>query len=158
MTWTDLAAKAIKESSETSSVYIGADSVRFKKGSYPNGEPKWFARYATVIIVHRDSSKGCNVFYDICTLPDYGQIRTRMLQEVQLSLDAYDKIADAVDGRYLEIHVDVNSDPIHASNVAAKEAAGWVMGMGLNCKIKNEAWAASTAADYCANGRLKGML
>ena len=154
MSWIEKARAAITASSEHSPVYIGADSVRFKKGIDKNGRDLWFARYATVIVVHRDGSRGCSVFHTVQTLPDYGQIRTRLLTEVQMSLDAFTAIEDVIGNRPLEIHLDVNPDPIHASNVVAKEAAGWVMGMGLTHKIKNDAWAASTAADYCARGRM----
>ena len=73
-----------------------------------------------------------------------------MLQEVQYSIEAAEQIIDILGKRKLEIHIDVNPDPKHAS----KEAAGWVMGRGFKHKIKNEAWAASSAADYCARGRL----
>lgn len=148
------ARHAVKNSSKHSSIYIGADSVRFKKGHYQDGNSKWFARYATVIVVHMDSCHGCKVFYDIQTLPDYGQLRTRLLTEVQMSIDAFLAIEDVLDNRHLEIHLDVNPDPLHASNIVAKEASGWVLGMGLIPKIKDESWAASTAADYCARGRL----
>ena len=154
MTWTDAAREAIKNSSETSTIYIGADSVRYKKGQNKDGSDKWFARYATVIIVHKDSCHGCQVFHNIEVIPDYGQIRTRMLQEVQYSIEAADAIIDILGKRKLEIHIDVNPDPKFASNVACSEAAGWVMGMGYTHKIKDQAWAASTAADYCARGRL----
>lgn len=156
MSWTDEAREAIRKSSKESTVYIGADSVRFKKGTYPDGRDKWFARYATVIVVHKDSRHGCNVFSNIVTLPDYGQLRQRLLTEVQLSIDAFTEIETALDGRHLEIHLDVNPDPAHASNIVAKEAAGWVMGMGVTSMIKPEAWAASTAADYCARGKMNG--
>lgn len=154
MSWTKKAREAISKSSEHSPVYIGADSVRYKKGYDKNGKDLWFARYATVIILHKDGSKGCGVWYNVETLPDYGQLRSRLMTEVQMSLDAFSEIEDVIGKRPLEIHLDVNPDPIHASNVVAKEAAGWVMGMGLIPKIKNEAFAASTAADYCAKGRM----
>ena len=148
MSWTEAARAALKQTSQESSIYIGADSVRFKKGN------KWFARYATVIVIHMDSRHGCKVFYDVKTLPDYGQLRTRLLTEVQMSIDAFLSIEDLIGKRHLEIHLDVNPDPMHASNIVANEASGWIRGMGLLPKIKNDAWAASTAADYCARGRI----
>jgi uncharacterized protein len=154
MTWILKAREAIKNSSESSSIYIGADSVRFKKGYDSKGNDLWFARHATVIIVHKDSCKGASVAYNVETIRDYGQLRTRLLREVQYSIEAFDAIQDLIGNRHLEIHLDVNPDPMHASNLVAKEAAGWVMGLGITAKIKNEAWAASTAADYCARGRV----
>lgn len=154
MSWTERARKAILDSSEETKIYIGADSVRFKKGFNKDGTDKWFARYATVIVVHKDGRHGCAVFHDVVTLPDYGQLRTRLLTEVQLSIEAFSAIEDVMGNRGLEVHLDVNPDPVHASNIVSSEAAGWVLGMGLKPKIKPEAWAASTAADYCARGRL----
>ena len=151
--WIEKARSAVKNSSKESTIYIGADSIRFKKGYNKDGSDKWFATYAVVIVVHYDSSNGAGISHNTVTLPDYGQLRARLLTEVQMSIDAFIAIEDVLDGRKLEIHLDVNPDPVHASNIVAKEAAGWVAGMGLVHKIKNEAWAASTAADYCANGR-----
>lgn len=159
MTWLDKAREAISKSSKESSIYIGCDSVRYKKGYDKNGKDRWFARYAVVIVLHKDSCHGCQVFPNIVTLPDYAQdekqLRQRLLTEVQMSIDAFIGIEDVLDGRHLEIHLDVNPDPIHGSNIVVKEASGWVLGMGLTPKIKNDAWAASTAADYCARGGLQ---
>lgn len=154
MTWLEKARQAILDSSEQSTIYIGADSVRFKKGYNKDGSDKWFARYAVVVIVHKDSCHGCGVFHSVDILPDYGQLRTRLLTEVQKSIDVFFAIEDVIGNRKLEIHLDVNPDPMHGSNIVVKEAAGWVTGLGITHKIKNEAWAASTAADYCAKGRL----
>lgn len=150
MTWTEKAREAIKNSSKESSIYIGADSVRFKKRGR---RTQWFARYSVVIVLHKDSRHGCNIFHNTIVLPDYGNLRTRLLTEVQFSLDAFSAIEDVIDNRHLEIHLDVNPDPKHNSNIVVKEATGWVRGMGLTAKIKDESWCASTAADYCARGR-----
>ena len=160
MKWINDARECIKNSSKESSIYIGADSVRFKKGYNKVGDDRWFAKYATVIVVHHNSSNGAAVFHTSKTLPDYCSIRTRLLTEVQMSLQAFDGIESVIGDRHLEVHLDVNPDPVHASNVVAKQAAGWVASRGLIHKIKNEAWAASTAADYCANGRVfkKGVV
>lgn len=153
MTWTERARNAIINSSEHSSIYIGADSKRLKVGMDKRNKPIFNARYGTVIVLHKDSSKGCQVFYDIQVLPDYGSLRNRLLTEVQFSLEAFTSIEDVIGNRPLEIHLDVNPDPIHGSNIVAKEAVGWVLGMGLIPKIKNESWAASTAADRLAIGK-----
>ena len=154
MDWIKKARKDILESSPESSIYIGSDSVRYKKGYNTDGTDRWFARYASVIIVHQDSSRGGRVSWSSVTLPDYGQLRTRLLTEVQHSIDAFMSIEDVIGDRYLEVHLDVNPSPLHASNVVAREASGWITGMGLNARIKDESWAASTAADYCAKGRM----
>lgn len=141
------AREEIRRSSAESSIYIGCDSIRYKK----NGD--WYARYSTVIVVHKDTSKGCKIFYHSESLRDYGKgiegLRNRLLTEVNFAVQASMAIADVVGDRHLELHIDVNPDPIHKSNIVSKEALGWVRGMGLDAKIKPDSWAATHAADHC---------
>ena len=82
-------------------------------------------------------------------MPDYGNMRMRLLTEVGFALEAFYAIEEVVGSRKLELHIDVNPDPKHASNIVTKEALGWVRGLGLEAKIKPESFAASTAADHC---------
>lgn len=74
-------------------------------------------------------------------------MRARLLQEVQLALEAYYQIEDVINGRHLEVHLDLNNDSKHASNIVTSEALGWVRSMGLTAKIKPDAFAATHAAD-----------
>lgn len=134
------ARKAILESSEASSIYIGCDSRCMPK--------KKKAEFSTVIVLHKDSKHGCSVFHNKVTIPDYGQLRVRLLTEVQLALEAFEAIEDVVGNRKLEIHLDVNPDPRHASNVVTREALGWVQSLGIQARIKPDSFAASTAADH----------
>ena len=132
---------AIKNSTKTSSVYIGCDSIRYKKDI-------WMARYSTVIVLHRNSHNGCLLFHETESVPDYGNMKLRLMTEVQYAINAAMEIIDILDGRMLSIHLDLNADPKHKSNVAVKEALGYVMGMtGISADIKPNAWAASYAAD-----------
>lgn len=134
------ARKAILESSEKSSIYIGCDSLRIPK--------KNKADFSTVIILHKDSRHGCLAFHNKVTIPDYGQMRPRLLMEVHYALEAFYAIEDVVGDRRLEIHLDVNPDPRHASNVVTNEALGWVRGLGIQARIKPDSFAATTAADH----------
>jgi predicted RNase H-related nuclease YkuK (DUF458 family) len=134
---------AIEQSSLTSSVYIGADSIRFKK------KDKWFAKYSVVIILHKDSKHGGQLFHKSIDLPDYGNIKQRLLHEVYLAIETATQIIDIVGDRHVEIHLDLNGDPRHKSNVAVKEALGYVKGsLDMDAVIKPAAWAASHAADH----------
>ena len=138
------AKQAIINSSKESSVYVGADSIRFKKSG------QWYARYSTVIIVHKDSKHGCQVFHESVDMPDYGNLKQRLLNEVQMAVLAATSIIDVVGDRHLSLHLDINPNPKHKSSVAVKEALGWVRGsLGLEAKIKPFAWAATHAADHC---------
>lgn len=139
----DEARKAIKESSKSSSIYIGCDSKRFKKNEM------WYARYSTVIILHRDSKHGCNIFHKQETIPDFGNLKQRLLTETMYAINAAIEIIDVAGDRKLEVHLDINSDQKHKSNVAVKEALGYVKGtLGLDAVVKPNAFAATTCADY----------
>jgi predicted RNase H-related nuclease YkuK (DUF458 family) len=141
------AKQAVASSSKESSVYIGCDSLRFKKNGI------WYARYATVVIVHMDSLHGCKVFYNTDITRDYGSLRDRLMSEVNYAIQAAMEIVDVLDDRSLEVHLDLNNDPKHKSNIAVKEAVGWVMGMGFKPVIKPNSFAATHAADHCVRSK-----
>ena len=137
------AKQAILDSSKESSVYIGCDSIRFKKNKM------WYAKYSTVIIVHMDSKHGCPLFHESVDMPDYGNLKQRLLNEVQMAVMAATEIVDVLGDRHMEIHLDINPNPKHKSSVAVKEALGWVKGsLGLDAKIKPASFAATHAADH----------
>lgn len=144
------AREVIRNSSQDSSVYVGCDSVRFKK----NG--RWFARYATVVIVHFATRHGAAIFHHVEVQPDYGNLKQRLLYEVMLATNAALEVIDDVGDRHLEIHLDINSNSRYKSHVAMAEAIGYVMGnAGIRPKVKPDSWAASHASDHCARGKMK---
>ena len=137
------AKQAILESSRQSSVYIGCDSIRFRK----NG--MWHAKYSTVVILHMDSKHGCRLFHESVDMPDFGNLKQRLLNEVQMAVMAATEIIEVLGDRHMEIHLDINPDPKHKSSVAVREALGWVKGsLGLDAKIKPASFAATHAADH----------
>lgn len=141
------AREAILESSEASSVYIGCDSLVHSKKI--KGKVVWFADYSTVVVLHKDSRHGCTIFHNSKSLQDFNNLESRLLMEVQFALDAFENIKDVLGDRHVEVHLDVNPDPRHASNKVAAQALGWVKGMGIEARIKPEAFSASYAADHC---------
>lgn len=137
------AKQAIVSSSKESSVYIGCDSIRFRKNKM------WYAKYSTVIIVHMDSKHGCKLFHSSIDMPDYGNLKQRLLTEVQMAVTTATEIIDVLGDRHMEIHLDINPNPQHKSSVAVKEALGWVKGsLGIDAKIKPSSFAATHAADH----------
>lgn len=145
----DEARKAISESSLNSTVYIGCDSQRFKK------KDVWYARYSTVVILHIDSNKGCKLFHDTFEMPDYGNMKQRLLNEVMYATSAALEIIDVLGDRPMQIHLDLNGDPKHKSNVAVKEALGYVRGqLGIDAHIKPHSMASSICADHLVRGKL----
>jgi len=144
------ARKAIINSSEKSSIYCGADSIRFKK------DGKWYARYSTVIILHLDSKHGCKLFHNSIVMDDYGNMKQRLVNESFYAIEAAMEILDVLGNRNLEIHLDLNPNPKHKSNVAVKEALGYVKGStGIEAKIKPYSFAASHAADHLVRNKLQ---
>lgn len=136
------AREYIKAASPESSVYIGCDSIRYKR------DGKWFARYSTVVVIHINSKNGGRIFHNSVAMPDYGNLRQRLLAEVGMAIEAFDAVQDVLGDRHVEIHLDINPSPEHASNVAVKEALGWVKGLGIEPKIKPSSWCATHAADW----------
>lgn len=137
------AKELIATSSPQSSVYIGCDSIRYRKNN------QWYAKYSTVIIVHMDSKHGCRLFHESHDLPDYGNLKQRLLTEVNYAVAAATEIIDILGDRHMEVHLDINPNPKHKSSVAVKEALGWVKGsLGIDAKVKPDSFAATHAADH----------
>lgn len=137
---------------KTTKVYLGCDSVRYMK------DGRWYARYATVAIIHKNGKNGCRIFSNISFEPDYdlkkNRPKMRMMNEVSKVCALYSQLAPFIDEYDIEIHLDINTNPKHGSNCAANEAAGYVLGMtGIEPKLKPESWAASFGADGVAHGR-----
>lgn len=134
-------------------IYLGTDSVRFKKND------RWYARYATVCIVHKNGKHGCTIFSVKSDEPDYDLKKNRpsmrLMNEVIKTCELYNQLAPFIDEYDCEIHCDVNLDPKFGSNCVASQAAGYVLGVtGLDkdqIKFKPEAFCASFGADYVAH-------
>jgi predicted RNase H-related nuclease YkuK (DUF458 family) len=140
--FTNTVKAAIKEASPTSSFYIGCDSSVSRT---PFGKE---ALYVVVFIVHMNSCNGAKILHRKIKMPEYGNLRQRLNNEVELAKSLALEIIDDLDGRKLEIHLDINPNPKHKSNIIAKEALSYVRSMGLDAKIKPHSFAASHAADH----------
>ncbi len=104
--------------------------------------------YATVIVFLREKKGG---FMFICNDKSHKRmtIKERMIREVAKSVEVAYSLCDLLD-RYdiaLEVHADINTDPNFQSNVALKEAMGYILGMGFEFKAKPDAFASSYCAD-----------
>ena len=145
----DKAKAAIAASSKESSIYVGGDSIRFKKHG------RWFARYATVVIIHIDSCRGGKIFHFADVQPDYGNMVVRLQTEVMYTVNLVMELLEVIGDRHMEIHLDLNKSPKHKSFAAVQQALGYVRGMvpGVDVRIKPDAFAASHAADHCVRGK-----
>ncbi|MBP6183578.1 MAG: hypothetical protein KA479_01465 [Saprospiraceae bacterium] len=104
--------------------------------------------FASVIVFQREK-KGGFMFIQNSTLKRAMSLRERMIIEVSRSVEiAYD-LYELLD-RYhvdLEVHADINTDPQFESNIALKEAMGYIKSMGFAFKMKPDAYASSCCAD-----------
>lgn len=137
----DVVRQAILDSSQESSVYVGCDSVVLDDE----------IAYVTVVIIHYDSNHGGKIYRDIQFVYNHGNLRQRLLYEAFLVSDIAYKVADVIGDRLFEIHLDINPNDKHKSNLVMKEAVGYVLGMvGFKPKLKPHAFAASGASDHFA--------
>jgi len=142
-----LVRQEMTEAPPNTKVYFGTDSRRYKRKK--SGE--WWVSYATVIVLHLEGSKGCRVFGLVEQERDYsGSMKMRLLKEVHKVVEMVLRFEEDLilnDLEY-EVHLDINSDEKCKSNVAMKEALGYVLGtVGVRPLFKPEAFASSCAAD-----------
>lgn len=143
----DFVKEFIKNCSATTSFYLGSDSERYR-----NRNGIWVADFTTVVVCHIDSCHGAKVFGQIETAPDYDQRKDkpsmRLLGEVHRVAMLFDTLKDVLEDRHVEVHLDLNSKKIHASNAVVAEALGYIKGTcGIDAMLKPDAFAASFCAD-----------
>ena len=136
----------IQSCSKESKIYIGGDSERFKL------KDKWFADYATVVVVHINGKNGAKIFGEITREQDYdykpNRPSLRLMNEVIKVAELYYKLAETIGDRPVELHLDINPDERHGSSCVVTQAIGYIMGTcNMRPKIKPYAFAASIAAD-----------
>jgi uncharacterized protein len=129
-----------------SKIYIGGDSERF----VINGV--WYADYTLAIVVHYNGNRGCKLFGEVQRERDFDQQkdkpRMRLMNEVYKIADLYLKLAEVLEDRYVEVHLDINPDEHHGSSCVINEATGYIRGMcNVVPLVKPNAFAASYAAD-----------
>jgi predicted RNase H-related nuclease YkuK (DUF458 family) len=143
----------IANSSNSTAIYIGADSERYR-----GRDNQWYADYTVAVVIHIDGSRGCKVFGDVVTERDYDKRHDRpayrLMNEVYKASAMYLELFEAIGDRHVEVHLDINPDELHGSSCVIQQATGYIRGMcGFTPKVKPEAFAASYAAD-----RLKEIL
>lgn len=136
----------IRASSQETKIYVGGDSERHRVGG------KWYADYATVVVVHKDGNKGCRVFGEVVREQDFDGKKNkptlRLMNEVYKIAELYRKIHEAVGDRVCEIHLDINRDKKAASNEVMDQAVGYIMG---TCNVIPMVKPDSPAASFCAD-------
>lgn len=136
----------LQNTSNSSKIYLGCDSERFKLNE------RWYADYATVVVVHINGKNGAKVFGEVTRELDFdsklARPSIRLMNEVTKAASLYYQLKDAIGPRYCEVHLDINPDERYGSSCVVTQAIGYIMGTcGLKPRLKPESFAASIAAD-----------
>lgn len=138
--------ETFKSAPKKSKLYLGSDSVRFER------DGQAFAKISVVAVIHLGGAHGCKVvgYNEVERVYDkkLGRPQYRMMLEVYEVTKLYLALKKELPDIDIEVHLDISEDPQHGSSCAAKQAAGYVLGV---CQIKPvmkpNAWCASTCAD-----------
>ncbi|MFZ1751936.1 MAG: ribonuclease H-like YkuK family protein [Saprospiraceae bacterium] len=119
-------------------ICIGSDS-QVKSG---------VTEFASVIVFVREKKGGYMYFSSEITMQKM-TLKERMIKEVAMSVQLAYSLCHLLDKYHveLEVHADINTDPSFKSNIALKDAMGYILGMGFVFKAKPEAFASSCCAD-----------
>ena len=136
----------IESQTPETKIYLGCDSERVKVGA------EWYADYVLAIVVHVNGNNGCKIFGEVQRERDYdkkqNKPRYRLMNEVYKVSEMYLKLADVLEGREVEVHLDINPNEMHGSSCVINEAVGYIRGVcNVVPFVKPNAFAASYAAD-----------
>ena len=134
-------------------IYIGVDSERIKR------DKVWYADYTAAIVVHIDGKHGCKLFGEVTRERDYDRVdrpNTRLMMEVFKVSELYLKLAEVLEDRTVEVHLDINPDESYTSSNVVAQAIGYIRGTcNVEPLVKPRAFAATYAADRMKDLRVE---
>ena len=127
-------------------IYLGCDSERMRV------DGQWYADYVLAIVVHINGNNGCKLFGEVQRERDYdhkvNRPAMRLMTEVYKVSELYLKLADVLEGRQVEVHLDINPNDHYGSSCVISQAVGYIKGVcNVIPFVKPDAFAASYAAD-----------
>ena len=130
----------IEYTSNGCTLYVGADSMLIANTCI----------FAVVIALHDRDRKIAKYFYRKIkrTENKYKDIKLKILEEVNLAVNAAHFILEHCPEAKLEIHVDISTKKEHKSSSLYSTIKGWIAGLGVPLKVKPESWASSSIADW----------
>lgn len=148
----DHVAAYIRSQTPETKIYLGCDSERLRVDGV------WYADYVVAIVIHINGNNGCKLFGEVQRERDWDQRANRpsqrLMTEVYKVSELYLKLAEVLEGRDVEVHLDINPDEDHGSSCVIAQAIGYIKG---TCNVipfvKPDAFAASYAADRFKNLR-----
>lgn len=135
----DFLAKAKTLILQDSRVYVGTDSML--RGDC--------CIFATVIAFHNNEKNIATYYYKKFRVAniEYRNIKNKITEEVNLSVQAAQKISEISPLTNVEVHVDIGANKENKTRSMMSIVTGWVSGMGYDLKIKPDCWAAFSIAD-----------
>lgn len=147
----DEVTQFIQAQTPETKIYLGCDSERLRVDGV------WYADYVLAIVVHINGNNGCKLFGEVHRERVWdakpSKPSMRLMTEVYKVSELYLKLAEVLEGRHVEVHLDINPNEMHGSSCVISQAIGYIKG---TCNVipfvKPQAFAASYAAD-----RFKGL-
>ena len=138
--------KYIESQSADTKIYLGADSERLEVGGV------WYADYTLAVVVHIDGKHGCKIFGEVIRERDFDHKKNkpamRLMNEVIKVSELFQLLADVLEDRYVEVHLDINPSELYGSSCVVQQAIGYIKGTcNVTPMVKPQAFAASYAAD-----------
>ncbi|MFN7065699.1 MAG: ribonuclease H-like YkuK family protein, partial [Aquificaceae bacterium] len=87
----------IKGTSKNTAIYVGCDSRQIKSHTV----------FVSVVVVHIDSCRGARIFWKVEKVPRLRSLRQRLLEEVSRAVYLALEIAEVVEQRPFEVHLDI---------------------------------------------------
>lgn len=142
----------LEQQPESTRIYLGCDSERVLVGK------QWYAEFTLAIVVHIGGRHGCKIFGEVQRERDFDKSRRtprmRLMTEVYKVAELYLKLADVLEHRAVEVHLDINPNQMYGSSCVVDEAIGYIRG---TCNVLPMVKPQAFAATYCAD-RLKEIL
>ena len=133
-------------------IYLGADSERIRIDGV------WYADYALAVVVHIDGRHGCKIFGYVEREIDYDRKKSkpamRLMSEVYKVSELFQTLAEVLEDRHVEVHLDLNKSDLHGSSCVINQAIGYIKG---TCNMTPMVKPDAPAASFCAD-RLKRIL
>ena len=105
--------------------------------------------FVTVVAFHDNDKRIGKYFYKKLKIEnlEYRNLKTKITEEVNLSVQAAQKINELSPSTKIELHVDIGKNKENKTRTMMTTVSGWVTGMGYDLKIKPDSWASSSIAD-----------
>ena len=118
-------------------LYVGTDSMLYAN----------HCTYCCIVAVHSNDLNIANYFYQKEKFKEkkYKTLETKILKEVEISIETASFLRSAIPDAKIEIHVDIGDKERNATRHLVDCAKGWIVSMGFKTKIKPDSWASSVA-------------